>query len=975
MSERDDQDVPDRREQRPVRSLSDIVGEAVELPVAARGAFLRSVCEGDAALLARATALIASHDRAARAGFFAQPTGESEALGGAEVVREGERVGPYTLGACVGAGGFGVVFEATQEEPIKRRVAIKLLRAGVATPQVVARFDSERRALAMMEHPGIAKVLDAGATADGTPYFVMEFVEGEPLVAFCDRHRLALRERIELIVQVCRALQHAHAKGLIHRDLKPANILATMQDGRPCARIIDFGIAKAIEHVAAARGAFTGARQMIGTPEYMSPEQAGAAPDIDTRSDIYSIGVVLYEMLAGVSPFDAEKLRQAAFAELERVLREDDPPRPSTRLSSLEGSPASTTRLADIAATRRIDARSLMRELRGELDWIVLRCLEKDRGRRYETAAALGDDLERYLRNEPVVAKPRSGGYAARKFARRHRVGLVAAAVALASLLVGLTASLVALGQAREAQRAAESARREESEQRERAEREAVKARKAAEFLRDVLSSADPERGGRDMTVAATLRDAVALLDGGELRDQPEVEAMARHALGMSFNASNLLADGDVQLRKAIELSGVPGFDPIERASCLGSMAVTLWQQEKFASAETMLREAVELTRPFPEGRGASVHAASLRTLSSVLFFQDKRAESKEVFEQARSALLRVVGPDSTEYADLMTSHASRLHSGMRDTQPLRDAIAAHKRRYGDFHPRVSRLLVMLGTTNRFLGDLPGMVGPLEEGLAIQQKLYGADSFQAASTMHQLGEGYFNFRAFDEAEYWCGRALVGARSAQVGPASPLLVRVHEVLGNVDRMRGHLDAAATHFRDAMDAGINGGAEMLPYQRYNGAADLAGTLIAAGRFDEAAVVTDRLEAERPQVDSSLSIALIMDSVIAITKGRRGEFAEAESLLRNAVEKLDAMPLLRNSVDRLFVIQRLIAFYEHWESVAPGQGALERAKPYREQASALESSVEKRRVELLAKVEAYRAARGGSLIPTAQTAPGAR
>jgi tetratricopeptide (TPR) repeat protein len=318
-----------------------------------------------------------------------------------------------------------------------------------------------------------------------------------------------------------------------------------------------------------------------------------------------------------------------------------------------------------------------------------------------------------------------------------------------------------------------------------------------------------------------------------------------------------------------------------------------------------------------------------------------------------------------------MTSHASRLHSGMRDTKPLRDAIAAHKRRYGDFHPRVSRLLVMLGTTNRFLGDLPGMAAPLEEALAIQIRLYGPDSFQAANVMHQLGEGYFGFRAFDEAEYWCGRALVGARSSRIGPASSLLVRAHGVLGDVDRLRGDLDAAAVHYRDAMDAGINGGPDMLPFQRFNGATALAGTLIAAGRFDEAALVTDRLEAERPQVDDSLSIALVMDSVIAITKARRAEFPQAESLLLNTAEKLGAMPLFKNSVERLFVLQRVIAFYEYRDSVEPNQGHLDRAAPFREQAAALEQAVNKRRAELAAMVAAYRASRGGSLIP-ADAAP---
>ena len=345
--------------------------------------------------------------------------------------RVGSLIGPYKLLEQIGEGGMGVVFMAEQTQPVRRKVALKVIKPGMDTRQVVARFEAERQALAMMDHPNIAKVHDAGATESGRPYFVMELVRGIPITDYCDREQLAIPERLELFVLVCRAVQHAHQKGVIHRDLKPSNILVTVIDGVAVPKVIDFGVAKATGASLTERTLFTGFHQFIGTPQYMSPEQADlSGVGVDTRSDIYALGVLLYELLTGTMPFDAATLKRAAFDELRRIIREEEPPRPSTRLGSL-----GTTR-ATVSANRRTDARRLDRALRGELDWIVMKALEKDRRRRYETASAFAADVLCYLKDEPVEACPPSAWYRFRKFARRNtRALLTAAAVALAVVL------------------------------------------------------------------------------------------------------------------------------------------------------------------------------------------------------------------------------------------------------------------------------------------------------------------------------------------------------------------------------------------------------------------------------------------------------------------------------------------------------------------------------------------------------------
>jgi eukaryotic-like serine/threonine-protein kinase len=428
--------------QNPDPSLRAIFNQALDREnLADRAAYLDAACGADAALRERVERLLRAHSEAA--GFFSHPDAGLDPRHLATLLadplpegeRPGDRIGRYKLLEKIGTGGCGVVYMAEQEEPVRRRVALKVIKLGMDTRQVIARFEAERQAIALMEHANIARVLDAGATETGRPFFVMELVRGIKITDYCDQQKLSPRERLKLFIPICQAVQHAHQKGIVHRDLKPSNLLVTTIDGHPVPKVIDFGIAKATsDQQLTDKTVFTSFAHFIGTPAYMSPEQAElSGVDIDTRSDIYSLGVVLYELLTGRAPFDRQRLGEAALDEIRRIIREEDPPRPSLQISTLGAA------LSDVSALRGTEPQQLSRLVRGELDWIVMKAMEKDRGRRYQTANAVVRDLERYLADEQVEACPPSAGYRLRKFARRHRKGLTAAALIALALLGGTT--------------------------------------------------------------------------------------------------------------------------------------------------------------------------------------------------------------------------------------------------------------------------------------------------------------------------------------------------------------------------------------------------------------------------------------------------------------------------------------------------------------------------------------------------------
>jgi WD40 repeat protein len=449
----------------------EVFEQALELPSGAeRIAFARQACGDDAALCARVLALLEANET--DHGFLPEaPAVETVPLPVSE--KPCDRIGRYRLREKIGEGGCGIVYVAEQEEPVRRKVALKIIRPGMDTREIVARFEAERQALALMEHPNIAKALDAGATETGRPYFVMELVRGIRITDYCDQNKLATHERLDLFIQVCHAIQHAHQKGIIHRDIKPSNVLVTLHDGVPVPKVIDFGIAKAIEQKLTEKTVYTAFEQFLGTPAYTSPEQAEMSGlDIDTRSDIYALGVLLYELLTGKTPFDGKALAAAGLEEMRRTIREKEPLRPSTRLRTMLDGDLTTT-----AQRRRTEAPKLIHLLRGDLDWIVMKCLEKDRTRRYDTANGLARDIESYLSHEPIVARPPSSAYRVGKFVRRNKVIVAAASAVGLALFLGFLGSVWQATVATRARRVADTAREAERRQR----LEAVAARTRAE--------------------------------------------------------------------------------------------------------------------------------------------------------------------------------------------------------------------------------------------------------------------------------------------------------------------------------------------------------------------------------------------------------------------------------------------------------------------------------------------------------------
>jgi eukaryotic-like serine/threonine-protein kinase len=489
--------------------------------------------------------------------------------GGPTAAASGTVIGSYHLLQLIGQGGMGEVWLAEQKHPVRRRVAIKLIKAGMDTREVVSRFESERQALALMDHPSIAKVFDAGSTPQGRPYFVMEYVTGTPITDYCDKHKLPMSSRLELFIRVCEGVQHAHQKAILHRDLKPSNILVAEVDGKPTPRIIDFGVAKATSQRLTADSMFTRVGAIVGTPGYMSPEQADSAgADVDTRTDVYSLGAVLYELLVGALPLDFSKTPPDQFP---RRLREEDAPRPSNKLSTL-GEQSSIA-----AQNRGADRPTLARQLRGDLDAITLKSLEKERSRRYATPAEFAADIGRYLRNEPVMACPDSGAYRARKYVRRHRIA--AAVVASAAVLL----MSVAVAQSFELQRT---------------RRERDRADRVTEFMTGMFKVSDPsEARGNDIRAREILDRAAKDIHTGLAKD-PELQAQMMHVMGDVYKGLGLYARAESLLRNAVEIRRQTlGVKHGDTAKSMQDLASVLNDESRYAEAEKWSRETMEARR------------------------------------------------------------------------------------------------------------------------------------------------------------------------------------------------------------------------------------------------------------------------------------------------------------------------------------------------------------------------------------------
>jgi len=626
--------------------------------------------------------------------------------------------GPYRLLQKVGEGGMGEVWLADQTAPVRRQVALKVIKAGMDTAHVVARFEAERQALALMDHPAIATVFDGGSTPEGRPYFVMEYVKGEPITTYCDRQRLTTQERLELFTQVCEGVQHAHQKGVIHRDLKPSNVLVTIQDDHPVPKIIDFGVAKATARHLTEHTLFTELGVMIGTPEYMSPEQAEMGGlDIDTRTDVYALGVILYELLTGALPFDGKELRQAGLAEIQRIVREKEPPRPSTRVTQL--GPAS----AEAAANRHTEARRWASELRGDLDWVTMKALEKDRTRRYQTAMALAGDIRRHLSNEPVSAGPPGAVYRTKKFVRRHRFGVTAAATLVLLLLAfGVTMAVQAQRIARERDRANREAAR--------ANQAAAAANQVADFLSGLFRVSDPsESRGQALTARAVLDRGAARIDR-ELTRDPAMQARLLMTmsdvylkLGVLDRAEELVARS-VDVRRT--LAGPDDVDMLRASSMLGYVYDL---RGKTGQAEILLTSVLTAERrvlgeDHPNTLKTRVNLANV--YDSLGRYDKSMPLMREVLERRR----KVLGPDHPDTLNSMYNMAIAEYRAARVAEAERlllDVLASDTRVLGSDHPNTLLAKDLLATVYQAQRRTADARRLFEEVYEARQRVLGPD--------------------------------------------------------------------------------------------------------------------------------------------------------------------------------------------------------------------------------------------------------
>ena len=665
----------------------------------------------------------------------------------------GTRIGRYKLLQLIGEGGFGSVFMAEQESPVVRRVALKIIKLGMDTKQVIARFEAERQALAMMDHPNIARVLDAGATDAGRPYFVMELVKGIPITEFCNQSHLPARKRLELFIQVCQAVQHAHQKGIIHRDLKPGNVLVTLHDGTPVPKVIDFGIAKATSQRLTEHTLFTEFRLFIGTPQYMPPEQADISGlDVDTRADIYSLGVLLYELLTDTTPFDPKQLRDSAYTEVQRIIREVEPPKPSTRLSTMGAG------LQALAARMGTEPRKLNQLIAGELDWIVMKCLEKDRSQRYETANGLAQDVQRYLDDEPVEASPPSATYRLRKLARKHRGRTAAAGAVLLTLLAGSIGTSLGLLNARhnlavarlaeerlrnEKEIATESARRAvQAEQKEATERRQADA--VAERLESIFHHLDPyaqEKGGPDLRtqLISELNEIATNLDQDGAIGVP-VRARLRDSLGLTQLRLGQISDAVVLLQAAVnEERTSTAMDEARKFLTLCHLGLAYHMAGRTAEAIQLL----ERVRNWQVGHLGPDNADTLETmdnLASAYRETGRDAESLKLFEEIRDRKTKMLGPDGALSVQRdLAGHAVRPAEAIKLLLQVRDAQI---KKLGPEHPEILLTLRALAIKYRETGRTDEAIRLLEKVRDEQIKKLGPEHPDVLVTLNELGLAY-----------------------------------------------------------------------------------------------------------------------------------------------------------------------------------------------------------------------------------------
>ena len=719
---------------------------------------------------------------------------DSTLSGGGTGDAAGMQIGAYRLLRVLGEGGMGQVWLAEQKAPLHRTVALKLIKAGMDTKAVVARFESERQALALMDHPNIAQVYEAGSTPEGRPYFAMEYVPGLPITEYCDKHRLTMKERLELFMQVCDAVQHAHQKAIIHRDLKPSNVLVVEQNDKGVPKIIDFGLAKAMARRLTENTVFTELGVLVGTPEYMSPEQADLREqNVDTRTDVYSLGVILYELLVGALPFDAGTLRAAGLEAILRTIREDTPPKPSTKVRLMGASSAAS------AEKRNEEPRSLARRLQGELDWITLKALEKDRARRYGTASELAADVRRYLHNEPVVAGPATAVYRLRKYAARHWFGIAAATVVAGLLIAFAATQAIQLRQIR---------------------RERDRANRVTEFMTQMFKVVDPsEARGNTITAREVLDKASTEIETGLAQD-PELQAQLLYTMANVHTNLGLYAKAEAQLHRTIEIRRrTLGDNDLRTLQATDRLALVLYREGQYQRAESLERETLEKERKL-YGAENPVTLEAMSDFGLILQANGKREEAERVDREAIELERRVLGPDASLTLTTMNNLAIvlRLRGRYAEAeQTFREVYERRKRALGPDAPdtitagsnlaltiaeqgrlaeaealdreRLQELVRILGPEHPFTlnvmnnladvligqGKYPEAEKLNRETLAISERVLGPEHPDTIITMGNLCSTLANEGAAQQAEKICGE-VVELRKKVLGPEHPDTVR-------------------------------------------------------------------------------------------------------------------------------------------------------------------------------------------------------
>ena len=937
--------------------------EAIGHAPAEWSAFLDQACGGDLILRAEVERLLQAQ---VELGTFHESQRPSLGAACDPSIREapGTHIGPYKLLEQIGEGGFGVVFMAEQQQPVRRKVALKVLKPGMDTRQVVARFEAERQALAIMDHPNIAKVYDGGATLSGRPYFVMELVKGVPITEFSDQNRLQPRQRLQLFISVCHAVQHAHQKGIVHRDLKPSNVLVTVHDTTPVVKVIDFGVAKALGQELTTRTLFTGFAQLIGTPLYMSPEQAGQSGlDIDTRSDIYSLGVLLYELLTGTTPFGKERFRKAAYDEICQIIRDEEPPKPSTRLSDL-GKSGSATRsiralnstdtseptwnLASVSALRLTEPAKLTKLLRGELDWIVMKALEKDRNRRFETADALAIDIQHYLADEPVEALPPTAAYRLKKFLQRNRRSVLAAAVFLLLLVSGFVGTTIGLMESRRQRDAAEAVRANETREKNRAiaaevlaskrltqieaaqrrmEDERAVALAINEFLKkDLLGQADisnqpfgsdlPERNPK-ITVRELL-DRAEQTVAGKFTNQPLVEAALRQTLADTYGALGEFALAIPHGERALALRRSHlGSDHSDALTSLNNLAVLYRCVGKKSEAIALL-EQVRDARIKKVGLEHPETLATLQYLAAAYLSARRVNEAIAFLEQVRDARIKKSGPDHPDTLYTLSALASAYLAAGKRTEAiglLKQIQEPIRKAYGPDHRLTLGTLTSLGGAYLLSGNTTEAIDILQQVRVLQVEKHGPDDPGSLILLANLAAAYQSAGKPEQALILLREAAVSVENR-----SFLHENAADIIGNLcschERLNQFADAEIWRRKWLVTVKQTAGPESGPYA--GALMQLGANLLKQAKFAEAEPVLRECRELIRNIQPEAWTTFEADSLLGGALVGLGKYSEAESLLLNGYQGMKQRETKISPHNRFRLtdaLERLVQLYEAW------------------------------------------------------------